>query len=73
MSSNYNLGRLLRPDIVHFHFTCLGTEIFVWELTLLSTLSSNQKSSRIVDLQFFRKLLFYVNVLLVEDLRKDQS
>ena len=22
------LGRLLRPDIVHFHFTHLGTEIF---------------------------------------------
>ena len=73
MSSNYNLGRLLRPDIVHFHFTCLGTEIFVWELTFSSTLNSNPKSFRVVDLQFFRKLLFYFNVLLVEDLRKDQS
>ena len=25
------LGRLLRFDIVHFHFTCLGTEIFLQE------------------------------------------
>ena len=44
--------RLLRPDIVHFHFTCLGTEIFLPELTLSDTLSSNPKSSRSVDLQF---------------------
>jgi hypothetical protein len=21
----FALGRLLRPDVVHFHFTCLGT------------------------------------------------
>jgi hypothetical protein len=27
------IGRLLRPDIVHFHFSCLGTEIFLRELT----------------------------------------
>ena len=26
------LGRLLRPDIVQFHFACLGTEIFLREL-----------------------------------------
>ena len=25
------LGRLLRSNIVHFHFTCLGTEIFLQE------------------------------------------
>ena len=55
------LGRLLRPDIVHFHFTCLGTEIFLRELTLSSTLSSNPKSSRIVDLKYFHKLLFYLH------------
>ena len=51
-----SVGRLLRPDIVHFHLTCLGTEIFLWELTLSSTLSSNPKSSRFIDLQFFYKL-----------------
>ena len=34
-----SIGRLLRPDIVHFHFPCLGTEIFLWELTLSNTLS----------------------------------
>ena len=28
------LGHLLRPDIVHFHFTHFGTEIFLRELTL---------------------------------------
>ena len=28
------VGRLLRPDIVHFHLACLGTEIFLRELTL---------------------------------------
>ena len=33
------IGRLLRPDIVQFHFACLGTEIFLRELTLSSTLS----------------------------------
>ena len=55
-----NVGRLLRPDIVQFHFACLGTEIFLRELTLSSTLSSNPKSSRCVDLQFFHKLLFYL-------------
>ena len=55
------LGRLLRPDIVQFHFACLGTEIFLRELTLSSTLSSNPKSSRSVDLQFLHKLLFYLH------------
>jgi hypothetical protein len=52
------IGRLLRPDIVHFHFPCLGTEIFLRELTLSNTLSSNPKSSRSVDLQFSYKLQF---------------
>ena len=56
------LGCLLRPDIVvQFHFVCLGTEIFLRELTLSSTLSSNPKSSRSVDLQFLHKLLFYIH------------
>ena len=55
------VGRLLRRDIVQFHFACLGTEIFLWELTFSSTLSSNPKSSRNVDLQFFHKLLFYLH------------
>ena len=55
------LGRLLRPNIVQFHFACLGTKIFLRELTLSSTLSSNPKSSRSVDLQFFNKLLFYLH------------
>ena len=40
---------------------CLGTEIFVRELTLSSALSSNPKSSRSVDLQFLHKLLFYLH------------
>ena len=44
------IGRLLRPDIVQFHFACLGTEIFLRELTLSRTPSSNPKSSRSVDL-----------------------
>ena len=56
-----DIGRLLRPDIVQFHFACLGTEIFLRELTLSSTLSSNPKSSRSVDLQFLHKLLFYLH------------
>jgi hypothetical protein len=55
------LGRLLRPDIVHFHFTHLGTEIFLRELTLSNMLSSNPKSSRSVDLQFSHKLQFYLH------------
>jgi hypothetical protein len=56
------LGRLLRPDIVRFHFLCLGTEIFLLELTLSNTLSSNPESSRSVDLQFtFHKLQFYLH------------
>jgi hypothetical protein len=55
------IGHLLRPDIVHFHFTCLGTEIFVRELTLSNTLSSNPKSSHSVDPQFFHKLLLYLH------------
>ena len=55
------LGRLLRSDIVQFHFACLGTELFLQELTLSSTLSSNPKSSRSIDLQLFHKLLFYLH------------
>jgi hypothetical protein len=54
-----DLGRLLRPDIVHFRSACRGTEIFLRELTLVNTLSSNPKSSRSVDLAFSHKLLFY--------------
>jgi hypothetical protein len=42
------IGCLLRPDIVHFHPPC--TEIFLRELTLSNTLSSNPKSSRSADL-----------------------
>ena len=57
----YPLGRLVRPDIVHFHFTHLGTEIFLPELTLSNTLSSNPKSFRFVDLQFSHKLQFYLH------------
>jgi hypothetical protein len=45
------IGRLPRPDIVHFRSACRGTEIFLRELTLLNTLSSNPKSSRSVFLQ----------------------
>ena len=52
------IGRLLRPDIVHFHFTCLGTEIFLRELTLSNTLSLNPKSSRSVDLHFLTNCNF---------------
>ena len=55
------IGRLLRPDIVHFRSACRGTEIFLRELTLLNTLSSNPKSSRSVDLAFSHKLLFYLH------------
>ncbi len=54
------IGRLLRPDIVHFHYACLGTEIFLQELTLSSTLSSNLKTSRAADPQFPHKMLFYL-------------
>ena len=53
-----NIDRLLRPDIVYFHFPSLGTETFLRQLTLSNTLSSNAKSSRSVDPQFSRKLLF---------------
>ena len=55
------IGRLPRPDIVHFRSACRGTEIFLRELTLLNTLSSNPKSSRSVDLAFSYKLLFYLH------------
>jgi hypothetical protein len=44
-----------------FHFPCLGTEIFLRELTLSNTLSSNPKSSRSIDLQFSHKLQFYLH------------
>jgi hypothetical protein len=44
------LSRLLHPDIVHFHFPCLGTEIFLRELTLSNTLSSNPTNFIIVQL-----------------------
>ena len=55
----FAIGRLLRPDIVHFRSACGGTEIFLRELALLNTLSSNPKSSRSVGLAFSHKLLFY--------------
>jgi hypothetical protein len=55
------IGRLPRPDIVHFRSACRGTEIFLRELTLLNMLSSNPKSSRSVDLAFSYKLLFYLH------------
>jgi hypothetical protein len=55
-----HVGRLMRPDIVHFHYACLGTEIFLRELTLSSTLSSNPKTSRAVNTQFSHKMLFYL-------------
>jgi hypothetical protein len=58
---NKIIGRLPRPDIVHFRSACRGTEIFLRELTLLNTLSSNPKSSRSVDLAFSYKLLFYLH------------
>ena len=48
-----DLKKCLEND---FHFAYLGTEIFLRELTLYKTLSSNPKSSRPVDLQFFHKL-----------------
>ena len=51
----------LSPDIVQFRSACLRTEIFLRELTLSSTLSSNPKSSHSVDPQFSHKLLFYVH------------
>jgi hypothetical protein len=54
-----SIGRLLRPDIVHFRSACGGTEIFLRELALLNTLSSNPKSSLSVGLAFSHKLLFY--------------
>ena len=59
--SQTDVGRLLHPDIVHFHFTCLGTEIFLRERILSSMLSSNLKSFHFIDLYFFHKLLFYLH------------
>jgi hypothetical protein len=59
--NSFEIGRLLRSDIVYFHFPFLGTEIFLRELTLSNTLSSNPKSSRSVDLQFSHKLQFYLH------------
>ena len=56
-----NVDRLLSPDIVQFRSACLRTEIFLRELTLSSTLSSNPKSSHSIDSQFSRKLLFHVH------------
>ena len=54
------LGRLPRPDIVHFRGACRGTEIFLRELTLLNTLSSNPKSFRsVADLAFSYKISYY--------------
>ena len=55
------LDRLLSLDIVKFRSVCLRTEIFLRELTLSSTLSSNPKSSHSVVPQFFHKLVFYVH------------
>ena len=56
------LGHLLRLTVVHFPWTCLGTEIFLHGLTLSSTLSSNPKSSSFVDLEFPHKLLLYLHL-----------
>ena len=56
-----SLDRLLSPDLVQFRSACLRTEIFLRELTLSSTLSSNPKSSHSVDPQFSHKLVFYVH------------
>ena len=55
------IGRFPLPHIVHFRSACRGTEIYLRELTLLNTLSSNPKSSRFVDLAFSYKLLFYLH------------
>ena len=56
----------IRPFAVkNFHFPCLGTEIFLRELTLSNTLSSNPKSSRSIDVQFSHKLQFYLHLRLV--------
>ena len=55
------VDRVLSPDIVQFRSACLRTEIFLGELTLSSTLSSNPKSSHFVDPQFSHKLLFYLD------------
>ena len=43
------VDRVLSPDIVQFRSACLRTEIFLRELTLSSTQSSNPKSSHSVD------------------------
>ena len=63
------VGRLLRPDIVYFYFTCLGTEIFLQELTLPSTLSSNPlrrpavfSPIAILSLLILRKIFSLFNV-----------
>ena len=56
-SANSGISSVICCISVHFHFTRLGTEIFLRELTLSSTLNSNPKSSRFLDLQFFDELL----------------
>ena len=56
-----DLGCLLCPHIFQFHCACLRTEICLRELTLSRTLNPNPMSSRSVDPQFSRKLLFYVH------------
>jgi hypothetical protein len=50
-----DLEKCLEND---FHFPCLGTEIFLRQLTLSNTLSSNPKSFRSIDLHFSHKLQF---------------
>jgi hypothetical protein len=47
------VGRMPCRHIVYFHFTCLGTEIFLCLLPHLIMLNPNPKSSRSSCLQFF--------------------
>ena len=54
-------GRPLRPDIVHFHSACLGSEIFLRELTTIKHAEFKSESSRSVDPQFSHKMLFYLH------------
>ena len=64
------VGRLLRPDIVHFRSACGGTEILLRELALLNTLSSNPKSSRSY-FKFYYIILFSPNSRLTFSLFND--
>ena len=48
---------LVAPDIIHFHFACLWSEIFLWRIS--NTLSSNPKGARSVDQQFFTNSYYF--------------